>query len=624
MSKSGTASAVVYRLRGKIQGVERSFLLSEGENRVGSLEANNDVVLPVRGVSRHHALLTVGPEGLTIEDLASKNGTYVNEQRVRNGPVTSGDELRFGPAQLILEEIDQSDATLAIAVQPSPPSASPPYAPVLQTGETTHLGLRDPEMLGVRWLTFLERFVDRLFAVPEGDLGGALRLLARESEVQGACVFEWTSEDKPVVLAAWGDFESLLARGELWQLFRDVAEEAPPQPVCRVASFDSGPPLVCGMLAGSGSDPLGTVLWGGAAGRADHRLLLPILVRLFDRIRPRSVHELSQGRAHPQVPGLVFPPGYVPGESVAMSGMHKELRPLLQGNLPVLLEGETGVGKELVAKLIHASSTRAAGPFVAINCAAIPAELLESEMFGIAKGVATGVVERVGKFQQAQGGTLFLDEIGEMSRDLQAKLLRALQEKEIHPVGSRPIPVDVRVVAATNAELLKAIDEGRFRRDLYYRIAGYVVKVPPLRRRREDIPQLVEHFIRSFTQEIGKSIPGITVKALQVLVDYPWPGNVRELEHEMRRLVYLCPAGQPIDSSMLSDHILSAPAATDLLLDEEGLATFNLEEHVQQVERRVIRQALSEAQGNRTRAAKLLGISRNGLAIKIERLGIEV
>ena len=317
--------------------------------------------------------------------------------------------------------------------------------------------------------------------------------------------------------------------------------------------------------------------------------------------------------------GLEFPKGYVPGDSPAMSSLYEQMRPLLQGDFPVLILGETGVGKEHLARILHDSSPRRRGPFVAINCAAIPADLLEAEMFGIGKGVATGVVERQGKFQLAAGGTLFLDEIGEMPFELQAKLLRALQDKEIHPVGSaRSIAVALRVVAATNSDLLERVEAGRFRSDLYYRVAGGVLQVPSLRQRKQDIPSLVEAFIRAF--EARKSVRGVTVKALRALVEYAWPGNIRELEHEIRRLVELCPNGQAIDSTLLSKQVAAGeetPAEGALLAD-----SLRLEAHVAQLEARLIREALNRAGGNRSQAAKLLGISRNGLGIKMERLGI--
>jgi two-component system, NtrC family, response regulator HydG len=286
----------------------------------------------------------------------------------------------------------------------------------------------------------------------------------------------------------------------------------------------------------------------------------------------------------------------------------------------VLLLGETGVGKEFLARILHDSSPRRRGPFVAINCAAIPADLLEAEMFGIGKGVATGVVERTGKFQMAGGGTLFLDEIGDMPLELQAKLLRALQEKEVQPVGGAPVPVDIRVLAATNTDLQRRMEEGRFRRDVYFRVAGFTLRVPPLRERREDIPALVESFMRAFAPGAVKAPRGITVKALRALIEYSWPGNVRELEHEVRRLVYLCPPGEAIDSTMISPHVVGT--GPDGGTGPAALATLDLAQNVHALERRLIAEALAKAGGNRTQAAKLLGVSRNGLNIKIERLGL--
>jgi transcriptional regulator with PAS, ATPase and Fis domain len=289
----------------------------------------------------------------------------------------------------------------------------------------------------------------------------------------------------------------------------------------------------------------------------------------------------------------------------------------------VLITGETGVGKEFIAETLYASSTRCEGPFVAVNCAAIPSELLEAELFGIESGVATGVTARKGKFQLARGGVLFLDEIGDMSLELQAKLLRALQSLEVHPVGARgPEPIDVRIVTATNTDLHARIAESRFRRDLYYRVAGFTIRVPPLRRRRDDIPAFVEHFMRMYAEEIGKPVRGISVKALAALTTAPWPGNVRELEHEVRRLVYLCPDGQTIDSTMVSPAILY-PSVDQHLEQLDLTSDLDLETATAALEQRLIAAALARTRGNRSRAAKLLGISRNGLALKMDRLGIE-
>jgi transcriptional regulator with PAS, ATPase and Fis domain len=387
------------------------------------------------------------------------------------------------------------------------------------------------------------------------------------------------------------------------------------------ATFPGDPPICCALRAGPALDRLGLAVLGVLRLRpSEAERLLRVLLSLADLFRPRPLHTHDRPSASGER-GLVFPEGYVPGDSPPMTSLYAQMRPLLQGDLPVLLLGETGVGKEYLAHILHDSSLRHTGPFVAVNCAAIPAELLEAEMFGIGKGIATGVVERAGKFQLAQGGTLFLDEIGEMPLALQSKLLRALQEREVQPVGGAPVSVDIRVVAATNSDLERRMDENLFRRDLYYRVAGYALRVPPLRERKEDIPALVEDFVRGFARETGKAVRGVTVKALRALVDYAWPGNVRELEHEVRRLVYLCPAGQAIESSMLSEHLVEAPRSDDGPA-AEALASLELEGSVSRLESRLIRVALGRTGGNRTQAARLLGVSRNGLAIKMERLGV--
>jgi two-component system response regulator HupR/HoxA len=319
---------------------------------------------------------------------------------------------------------------------------------------------------------------------------------------------------------------------------------------------------------------------------------------------------------------LTFPPRYIPGSSKAMRKLYAEMAPLVQGDLPVLLVGETGVGKEELAHALHLSSARREGPFLAVNCAAIPADLLEAEMFGIGRGVATGVAARPGKFQAAEGGTLFLDEIGDMPLLLQAKLLRALQGGEIQPVGGTPVAVDVRIVTATNSDLEERLRDGRFRQDLYYRIAGFVLRVPPLRERPSDLAAFVEGFLSDCARETGKSILGIRDAALAALGRYPWPGNVRELQHEVRRLGYLCPDGERVDVSMLSDRIRDGSDEARLPLHSAETETLDLRANVDLLERRLIARALAQAEGSRAGAARLLGISRNGLALKMERLGL--
>jgi DNA-binding NtrC family response regulator len=604
---NGGRTPAHYRLRGDVGGAARSYPLRPGANSLGST-SSNAVVLPLRGVSRRHAVLTLAPDGLTLEDLGSKNGTLVKGVRIQRTSLQAGDDIRVGPVTLRLEEVEAEDTALAIRVAGADVPASG-----LPDGNTTATGVDEHRRVG---LGLVEGLIARVCDAPEPDLAGIASLLARGLGARSACVFE-IHKGEPVALAACGPVPDLAGHRGFVELARGASAA---MGAVRSATLAGEVPLACAVTAGPGSERLGIVVAGElGVRRVDVEAALHLLVALLQRLRPRTVAPRPPRGA--DIPGLEFPAGYVPGESQSMRSFYAQMRPLVQGDLPVLLLGETGVGKEFLARILHDSSRRRGGPFVAVNCAAIPADLLEAEMFGIGKGIATGVVERRGKFQMAEGGTLFLDEIGDMPLELQAKLLRALQEKEVQPVGGAPVPVDIRVVAATNSNLHRRMEEGRFRRDLYFRVAGFALRVPPLRERREDVPALVERFLRAFAQETAKAVHGITVKALRALIEYPWPGNVRELEHEVRRLVYLCPSGQAIDSTMVSPHVVADVAASGA---GPPVETLELEANVGALEGRLIREALERSGGNRSQAARLLGISRNGLAIKMERLGIHV
>ena len=292
--------------------------------------------------------------------------------------------------------------------------------------------------------------------------------------------------------------------------------------------------------------------------------------------------------------------------------------------VPVLLTGESGTGKELLARRVHDKSARAQQPFVALNCAAIPQGLIESELFGHIKGSFTGAVkDRKGKFEQADGGTLFLDEVGELPMDQQPKLLRALQLGEIEPVGGQTRSVDVRVVAATNLILDDEIRQGKFREDLYYRLAVIPLEVPPLRQRREDIPLLARHFLRQYAVDRPLGLKDEVVTALQ---QYSWPGNVRELKNLMQRLAILC-NGDAVEMTDLTNNLRSEVASADLKGDAAPEKTafvlpasgYSLEE----LEKSAIRQALELSGGNQTRAAELLHIPRHVLLYRLEKYDLK-
>ncbi|WP_460035591.1 sigma-54 interaction domain-containing protein [Methylothermus subterraneus] len=287
-------------------------------------------------------------------------------------------------------------------------------------------------------------------------------------------------------------------------------------------------------------------------------------------------------------------------------------------DVTVLIVGETGTGKEMLAQAIQQSSPRADCPFITINCAALPESLAESELFGHRKGAFTGAVSnQIGKLQAAAGGTVLLDEIDSMPYSLQGKLLRFLETGECQPVGATATErVDVRVIAATNADLEQKIQSGAFRQDLYYRLNVVPLEIPPLRERKEDIPLLAEHFMRQAAKEHGLTQAQFSKSALQALIDYPWPGNVRELRNVCERLAILL-AGRTIEASNLPPEILTPKvrAPSRFTLPASGVS-------LEEVEIELIRQALERTGGNRSRSARLLGISRDTLLYRMQKYGL--
>ena len=308
------------------------------------------------------------------------------------------------------------------------------------------------------------------------------------------------------------------------------------------------------------------------------------------------------------------------GQSAPMRQLLTQLEKVVNTRVTVLIEGETGVGKELVAASVHYRSNRRDRLFVGQNCAAMPETLLESELFGHKKGAFTGAHEdKRGLFEVADGGTLFLDEVTEMPLSLQSKLLRVLQEGEIRPIGAtQEKKVNVRIVAATNRNLEKEVAEGRFREDLYYRLKVFPLRVPPLRERREDIPLIATHFLTRFSNEFGKPSGGFSQQAMELLQGYDWPGNVRELQNEVQRLVIQVDAGGFVTPEMLSPRVRQVEGMIERVRPTKG----TLKEMMDQVERWLLIEALREHGNNKTAAAKSLGITREGLHKKLRAFGL--
>ncbi len=305
----------------------------------------------------------------------------------------------------------------------------------------------------------------------------------------------------------------------------------------------------------------------------------------------------------------------LPGASASMQRVVELAKRLAKTNATVLITGESGTGKELLARLIHHESLRVRGPFVPVNCAGLAESIIESELFGHVKGAFTGAVRaKKGKFELAENGTLFLDEIGEIPRTIQAKLLRALQEREVDPVGGEaPVRIDVRLIAATHRDLDSMVREGEFREDLYYRIKVVVLRLPPLRERREDIPALAEHFRVASNERNRRAAEGFTPEAMERLVAYGWPGNVRELENVVEQAVVLAP-GTRIDESSLPEEVSGEKGPQDVLQVAVGST-------LAQTEKQLILETLRKSGGNKTLAAKLLGIGVRTLYRKLEEYG---
>lgn len=358
----------------------------------------------------------------------------------------------------------------------------------------------------------------------------------------------------------------------------------------------------------------------------------PVDLQVLRRLVQNALQLSEQRRAQQQTSN-----NRLQGESAAMNALRATIAKVARSQAPVYISGESGVGKELVARLIHEQGPRSAGPFVPVNCGAIPTELMESEFFGHKKGSFTGAQgDKEGLFQAAHGGTLFLDEVAELPLHMQVKLLRVIQEKSVRAVGANAeLPVDVRILSATHKNLAALVEDGRFRHDLFYRINVIELVVPPLRERREDIPALAHNVLARLAQELGEPAPKIAPDAVQMLTDYPFPGNVRELENILERALALS------DGTVIStdDLRLPTPRAAGTpgttpspaggvgkpvyITGQQPAVPADLPDYIERLERDAIVKALEECRYNKTKAAAKLGITFRALRYKLKKLGID-
>jgi two-component system, NtrC family, response regulator AtoC len=461
-------------------------------------------------------------------------------------------------------------------------------------------------------------------AVPRPDATVRLRILVVEGESEGGGgtdvlhhVGQW-AEDTRLDVEAAPDLPRAVRQlaGRRWDIVLAVLGERPDDDLSwwidTLRAANGTPRLIAAAKAPS----MGLVLRAQKLGVLDV-LSLPLrreeLVRALERLRNAATETAIP---LPEVAHHAVGQYALVGQSPAMLDVYKLIAQVAASTATVLIQGESGTGKEVVARAIHVHGPKASGAFVAVNCAAIPENLLESELFGHEKGAFTGAVTRkVGRFEHAAGGTLFLDEIADMSLALQAKILRAVQEREIERVGGTDtIPIDVRLIAATNRDLKDAIKQGRFREDLYYRLAVVTIRLPTLAERGDDLLLLTAFFVRQFAERYGKRIGAISDRALDMLRGHAWVGNVRELRNVMERGVIVA-----TDDVLRADHLpeeLRGEAATRIDRPEGGLLT------LAELEARHIASVLAHTQGQIGAAADILGIHRNTLTRKMKEYGL--
>ena len=408
----------------------------------------------------------------------------------------------------------------------------------------------------------------------------------------------------------------VLARQEIDVLLSDVRMPGMDGITLMQRALANNPELICIILTAYGDvDMAVEAMKQGATDFMTKPINLDKLELVLDRVLKARKIELENARLHVQLDDRYGLENII-GRSSAMQEVFDTIRQVANSRATVLIQGESGTGKELVAKAIHQLSPRSNGAFVAVHCAALSQNLLESELFGHEKGAFTGAMERrIGRFEKADGGSLFLDEISEIDASVQVKILRALEERQVERVGGdTPVDVDTRLIAATNRDLKEMVDEGDFREDLFYRLYVVVITLPPLRERQDDILLLLNHYLAVFNEENNKQIEGFTPAAYERLSAYTWPGNIRELRNLVERMVVLA-RGKVLD-------VKDIPAQVREKAIEGGAVRVDAELTVDEMEKRMVIQALEKTGGNRTKAAEKLGISRRTLHRKLNQYEI--
>ncbi|MEM9593564.1 MAG: sigma 54-interacting transcriptional regulator [Acidobacteriota bacterium] len=566
---------MAYRILARFDDQTIRATLREGRNTLGS-DPSCDVCLPNPTVSRRHAALVVDGPKVELGDMGSTNGTLLRSQRIERAEIGPGDLFVIGRVVVLLEEIPDDDLEVGIGV----PRASGDPSGVI-TADLDEL-TESFSPLDRFTLDHLPRILERLTVDTDRQKVAQLVgfALYETMPVTAVEIVEVEGEDKGILYAAEG------------------------------VEDDDGPAEAEWVEVASSRTQVRARFYKKAAGEhylpvVESALLMLDVGRRVHRPAPSTKSEAPRPR-RPDPPSV----------ETEVQRIYDQAERVARGDVGVMIYGESGTGKEVLARFIHAASPRANQPLVAINCASLPRDLLEAELFGVEKGVATGVEARPGKFESADQGTLFLDEIGDMAAETQAKILRVLQEKEVFRIGGHtPRPAQARVIAATNRPILKMIQDGEFRSDLYHRIATWEVELPPLRRRRGDIPNLAAHFLTQEAERYGIRVRGISRAALRALRRYRWAGNIRQLRNEISRAALFLENKELLDTGRLSAAIRGQQPAQ---------IGGSLSEVLEAVERDEIAAALETCGGDTTAAAEALQISRPTLYRRIKSLGIVV
>ena len=581
----------------------RRFAVRRGETLIGSAP-ECDLCLPYAGVAQRHARLHCQGDELSIEDLGSRRGLQVSGRRVREAPLAVLDEIRVGSVTLLVEDV-AAVTELAPAVAPPRSETRPRMTPERMIGHLARISewvLADDASR-----TTSETLVS---GVLEDFGGGALFLLLGEIEQPGV---KLAVASDPLWLSSGEDLlEQVLRQRQSpgAEASGAATGELAGQPawLCwhRYTALDRGYLLIVALpgLRATEWTPL-------AAFRALGHLLVFGLIHHVGWYEP-----ILPGQA--AIQDLVLDPQFVVGDSPAIKRVLEQMRLALAPGVHVLLRGEPGVGKEMIARSLHLSSAHRHGPFVSVTASGARPQQLEADLFGAELQGKGGPVRREGKLLLADGGTLFLDDIEELPLDVQARVVRFLRSGEVEPAGAlEAVPVNVRLIAGTRHPLEDRVARDEFRVDLAYRLSRVAIDVPPLRERREDLPLLVQASINRFCHESGKRLAGVTLKAMSALLAYDYPGNLAELENIVRQLVSLAPNGRPADVLHLPERVRDGGTRAGVRVD--ATSDLELARLVGACELAAIREALRRTSGNKSQAARLLGLSRNGLAIKMDR-----